>query len=179
VRAAIVLRGPWLMETITLSAGYSISLPGISVQCAVLRLLEAAEHHAPVRDLHGLFVVLEFHALEPGVAELVFARGGLFREREALHVARAVADDGARDIHGGVARADYRHPRPQMIDVGVFEVIYREMDVAEALAPDVQRMRAPHARADENGPVAVAKQVVDRERLAYFGIGPSLLCFSA
>ena len=141
---------------------------------AVLGLLQVPEDHARIGDLHRLFVVQEIHALQFGVAGLVIAGGDFFGDGEALHMAAAVAYGGTRHIHGRVARADDDDAVPQMVHIGVLQVVDGVMHMAKALALDFQRVGTPHAGADEDGLVAVPEQVVHLEGLAHIGVGTHL-----
>ena len=87
---------------------------------------------------------------------------------------RAVADGGARHVHGRVARTDDDDAAAQMINIGVLQVVDGIMDIAEALALDVQRIGPPDAGADEDGLVAVAEQILNFQRLAHVGVGADL-----
>ena len=87
---------------------------------------------------------------------------------------RAVADGGARHVHGRVARADNNGPFTQVVDIGVLQVVDGVVYVAQALALDVQRVGPPDAGADKDGLIAVAEQVLDFQRLAHVGVGADL-----
>ena len=93
-------------------------------------------------------------------------------------MAGAVADGGARHVHGRVARADDDHMAAQVVDVGVLQVVDGKMHVAQAFALDVQRVGVPDAGADEHRLVAVAEQVLQRDGLADVGVGAHLMPFS-
>ena len=82
-----------------------------------------------------------------------------------------MADRGAGDVHRGVASADQHDPVAEVVDVGVLQVVDRKVDMTEAFALDVQRVRPPDAGADEDRLVAVAEEVVNLERLADVGVG--------
>ena len=84
---------------------------------------------------------------------------------------RAVADGGARHVHGRVARADDDDPIAQVVDIGILQIVDGVVHVAEALALDVQRVGPPDAGADEDGLVAVAEQILNFQRLAHVGVG--------
>ena len=92
--------------------------------------------------------------------------GDLLRQREAGHLAHALAHRRARHIHGGVARADDVDALAQAIAVRVVEIVDAEVHVAQRLALDVQGVGLPHARAQEDGLVAVAEQILDGDRAA-------------
>ena len=89
-------------------------------------------------------------------------------------MAGAVAQGGAADVHGRVARADHHQPAAQVVDVGVLQIIDGEVHVAQALPFDVQGIGPPHAGADEDRLVAVAEKVLDAQRLAHVGVGADL-----
>ena len=87
---------------------------------------------------------------------------------------RAVADGGARHVHGRVACADDDDPIAQVVDIGVLQIVDGVVHVAEALALDVQRVGPPDAGADEDSLVAVAEQILNFQRLAHVGVGADL-----
>ena len=143
-------------------------------QRAVLGLVQIDKDDALVGDLQRLFVKDEIHALQLGIACLVLAGRNVAGQREALEMPRAVADGGARHVHGRVARADDDDPIAQVVDIGVLQIVDGVVHVAEALALDVQRVGPPDAGADEDGLVAVAEQILNFQRLAHVGVGADL-----
>jgi hypothetical protein len=97
------LRGPWLMDTITLSAGYSFSVPGASMIFTFLILAYIDEDHALVRISTG---ALQYSKFTPSsVASLnscwLAATSGV-REKQ-VSCPHALAQRGARNIHGRIA----------------------------------------------------------------------------
>ena len=143
-------------------------------QRAVLSLVQVDKDDALVGDLQRLFVKDEVHALQLGIACLVLAGRNVTGQREALEMPRAVADGGARHVHGRVARADDDDPIAQVVDIGVLQIVDGVVHVAETLALDVQRVGPPDAGADEDGLVAVAEQILNFQRLAHVGVGADL-----
>lgn len=81
------------------------------------------EDHAFIRDLHRRFVVLEYHAFQAGVAELVVAGRRFFGDGKAGEIPGAFADGGSGHIHGRVAGADDDNSVSQLIAVRVVEIV--------------------------------------------------------
>ena len=100
-------------------------------QRAVLGLVQVDKDDALVGDLQRLFVKDEVHALQLGIACLVLAGRNVTGQREALEMPRAVADGGARHVHGRVARADDDDPIAQVVDIGVLQIVDGVVHVAK------------------------------------------------
>lgn len=90
-------------------------------QRAVLGLAQIDKDNALIGDFQRLFVKDKVDAFKLGIAGLVLAGRDVPGQREALDMPRAVADGGARHVHGRVARADNNGPFTQVVDVGVLQ----------------------------------------------------------
>ncbi len=121
----------------------------------------SAEEGPLVVHLHDGLAVLDDGAVKLGQLHLVRAGRHVARPGEEGHAAGAVAEGRAGHVHGGVAHADDRDRLADIAGIGADQVVQAKVDVAAGLALDAQGLGAPGARADEDGLVAVAEEVVD------------------
>jgi len=135
------------------------------------------EDHAFIRDLHRRFVVLEYHAFQAGVAELVVAGRRFFGDGKAGEIPGAFADGGSGHIHGRVAGADDDNSVSQLIAVRVVEIVDAKVYVAQGLAFDVEGVWLPHAGSHKDGLVPVPKQIVNANGAADVCDGAELDAF--
>ena len=110
--------------------------------------------------------VLNLAAVHQRVFELALACRDAVAPRVDRDVAAALADRRTRHVHCGVARADDGDAVTEAVHIGILEVVDRIVAVAERLAVDAETLRAPCTRAHKDRLVAVAEQVVHRERAA-------------
>ena len=96
----------------------------------------------------------------------MLGRGDLARQREAVDLAHALAQRCAAHVHRSVARADDVEGLAKAVAVRVVEVVDAVVHVAQRLALDVQGVRLPYARAQEDGLVTVLEHVLDGDRAA-------------
>ena len=128
---------------------------------------DAVVQHRPLgRDGVDTLSILDLAAVHQRVFELALACGDAVAPRVDRDIAAALANRRARHIHRRVARADDGDAVAEMVDIRVLEVVDRIVTVAERFAVNAKALRTPCTRAHKDCLVAVAEQVVHRERAA-------------